>query len=83
MKKKNNSRGCLSLPWGLIHVYDHYFQTSFLKLGQSKSKFCVESAWEVGKKVNINGIGHMTKMATMLIYGKNVQKASPAELLVL
>ena len=30
--------GCLPLPKGYIHVYDHYFQTSFsLKpLGQSK-----------------------------------------------
>ena len=34
-----------------------------------KPKFGVESPWEVGKKVYINGIGHMTKMAVMLIYG--------------
>ena len=25
---------------------------------------------EVGKKINVNGIGHMTKMAAMPIYGK-------------
>ena len=30
----------------------------------------MEPAWEVGKKVYINGTGHMTKMAAMLIYGK-------------
>ena len=31
-----------------------------------------EPPWELGKKVyNINGTGHMTKMATMPIYGKN------------
>ena len=27
--------------------------------------------------VYINGPGHMTKMATMPIYGKNLQKSSP------
>ena len=30
----------------------------------------MEPPWEVGKKVYINGTGHMTKMAAMLIYGK-------------
>ena len=32
--------------------------------------------WEVGKKVYINGTGHMTKMAVMLIHGKNLQKSN-------
>ena len=32
----------------------------------------MEPSWEVGKKVYINGTGHMTKMATMPIYGKNI-----------
>ena len=40
----------------------------------------MEPPWEVGKKVYINGTGHMTKMAAMLIYGKNNQKSSPTEL---
>ena len=30
------------------------------------------SSGEVGKKIYINGIGHMTKMAAMPIYGKNL-----------
>ena len=38
-----------------------------------KAKFRVEPPWEVGKKVYINGTGHMTKMVSMLIYGKNLQ----------
>ena len=33
----------------------------------------MEPPWEVGKKVHINGSGHMTKMAAMLIYGRNLQ----------
>ena len=35
-----------------------------------KAKFYVEPPWEGGTKININGLGHMTKMAAMLIYGK-------------
>ena len=37
-----------------------------------KAKFYVESPWEGGMKVYINGPGHMTKMAAMPIYGKNL-----------
>ena len=37
-----------------------------------KAKFYGESPWEGGTKVYINGLGHMTKMATMPIYGKNL-----------
>ena len=39
-----------------------------------KAKFYVEPPWEGGTKVYINGPGHMTKMATMPIYGKNPSK---------
>ena len=37
-----------------------------------KAKFYVEPLWEGGTKVYINGPGHMTKMAAMPIYGKNL-----------
>ena len=37
-----------------------------------KAKFYVEPPWEGGTKLYINGPGHMTKMATMPIYGKNL-----------
>ena len=37
-----------------------------------KAKFYVESPWEGGTKVYINGPGHMTKMAAMPIYVKNL-----------
>ena len=39
-----------------------------------KAKFYVEPPWEGGTKVCINGPGHMTKMAAMSIYGKNLKK---------
>ena len=39
----------------------------------TKSKFYVAAPWQGGKKVYINGPGHMTKMAAMPIYGKNLK----------
>ena len=33
----------------------------------------MESPWEGGTKVYINGLGHMTKMAATPIYGKNLE----------
>ena len=37
-----------------------------------KAKFNVEPPLERGTKVDINGPGHMTKMAVMPINGKNL-----------
>ena len=37
-----------------------------------KAKFYVEPPWKGGTKVYINGPGHMTKMAAIPIYGKNL-----------
>ena len=36
----------------------------------------MDPPWEVGKKVYINGTCHLTKIAAMLIYGKNIQKSN-------
>ena len=33
----------------------------------------MEPPWEEGTKVYINGQGHMTKLAAMPIYGKNLK----------
>ena len=41
--------------------------------GPIKAKFYVEPPWEGGTKVYMNGPGHMTKMAAMPIYGKNLK----------
>ena len=38
-----------------------------------KANFYVEPPWEGRTKVYINGPGHMTKMAAMPIYGKNLK----------
>ena len=41
--------------------------------------FYVEPPWEGATKVYINGPGHMTKMAAMPIYGKNLKNSSSPE----
>ena len=41
--------------------------------GPIEAKFHVEPPWEGGTKVCSNGPGHMTKMTTMPIYGKNLK----------
>ena len=73
---------------GNIHAYNHYFQTIFKHDFSETSwlinaKFHEEPPWELGKKVYINGTGHMTKMAAMSIYGKNLLKGSSPETVVL
>ena len=45
--------------------------------GPIEAKFHVEPPWDGGTKVSSNGLGHMTKMAAMPIYGKNLKKSSP------
>ena len=71
--KKMTSGGCLPLSQGYIHVYINYFQTFFFSetAWPINAKFHEEPPLELGKKVYTNGTGHMTKMATMLINGKN------------
>ena len=47
--------------------------------GQIEAKFYMESPWDGGTKICSNGPGHMTKMATMPIYDKNLKKSSSPE----
>ena len=58
--KKVDPGGCLPLSPHYIHVYDHHFQESSKTTWPIKAKFHVEPPWEGGKKVYINGTGHMT-----------------------
>ena len=47
--------------------------------GPIKVKFHLELLWDGGTKFCSNGPGHMTKMAAMPIYGKNLKKPSSPE----
>ena len=44
-----------------------------------EAKFHVVPPWDGGTKVCSNGPDHMTKMAAMPIYGKNIKKSSSLE----
>ena len=47
--------------------------------GPIEAKFHMEPPWDGGTKVYSNGSGHMTKVAAMPVYGKNLQKSSSPE----
>ena len=54
-----------------IHVFSNLFsvETSW----SIEAKFHVDPLWDRGTKVCSNCPGHMTKMAAMPIYGKNIK----------
>ena len=63
------------------YVFWLHFQTSspLKPLSRLKPNFHVEPPWDGGTKVYSNGPGHMTKIAAMHIYGKNLKKFSSPE----
>ena len=68
----NGSQGSDRCPLGyLLKIF--FSETAW----PIKAKFYVEPPWEGVTKVYINRPGHMTKMAAMPIYGKNLKKSSP------
>ena len=61
-----------------LYVCESTFSNIFSSetTGPIEAKFHVESPWDGGTKVCLNGPGHMTKTADMPIYGKNLKKSS-------
>ena len=47
--------------------------------GPTEAKFHMELPWDGGMKVCSNGPGHMSKVAAMPIYGKNLKYSSSPE----
>ena len=47
--------------------------------GPIATKFHIQPPGPLGKKSCSNGLGHMTNMAAMPIYGKNLKKSSSPE----
>ena len=63
-------------PWSKV------IQISKLKLktvGQFGTKVHMKAWGGIGMKIYINALGHMTNMAAMPIYGKNLKKSSSPE----
>ena len=58
-----------------LYVCVSTFSNNFIETtGPIKVKFHMEPPWDGGTKVCSTGPGHMTKMAAMPIYGKNLKK---------
>ena len=75
-------------PWGVvcpcpgaIYMYISMIMKHLLPetAWPIKAKLHMEHPWEGGKKVYINGQGHMTKMAAMAINRKKLLKSSSPE----
>ena len=66
----------IGYPWSGIHNFKRLTSETAWPI---KAKFYVEPPWEGGTKVYLNDPGHMTKMAAMPIYGKNLKKSSSPE----
>ena len=70
------ARRPLSIVVRLFTISNAFFSETAWPI---KAKFYVEPFWEGDTKVYINRPGHMTKMAAMPIYGKNLKKSSSPE----
>ena len=44
-----------------------------------EAKYQIEPPWDRGREVCLNGPGHMTSLAAMTIFGKNLKKSSSLE----
>ena len=61
----------IGYPWsGVRRPFTISNVFSSVTAWSTKAKIYVEPSWQGGKKVYINGLGHMIKMAAMPIYGK-------------
>ena len=66
--------------WFMSHDQDgRHAQFSLETAWWIEAKFYVEPPWDGGTKIWSNGLYHMTKLATMPIYGKNLNKSSSLE----
>ena len=52
---------------------------SLKKVGKLGTKAHMKALVRMGMKIYTNELGHMTNMATMPIYGKNLKKSSSSE----
>ena len=66
-------QGCLRRPLSVRRPHSLNIFSSETTV-PIEAKFHMESPWDGGTKVCSNGPGHMTKMAAMPIYGKNLKK---------
>ena len=72
------SRSFIDLgPRSLRFTFSNFFYLETTR--PIEAKFHVEPPWDGGMKVCSNGLGHLTNMATMPIYGINFKRSSSLE----
>ena len=71
------SRSFIERPRSLRFTFSNFFSLETARL--LEARFHVEPPWDGGMKVCSNSLFHMTNMATMPIYGKNLKKSSSLE----
>ena len=76
--ESQRSRSFIALhPRSLRFTFSNFFSLEISR--PIEAKFYMEPPWDRGMKVCSNGLCHMTNMATMPIYGKNLKKSSSLE----
>ena len=61
----------------LVQVHSDSTLSNFFSLETAKpieANFHVKTPWDRETKICLNGLGRMTKLAAMFIYGKNLKK---------
>ena len=81
LMRNNLPKGVVGSCPGAIHMYMTQFSKLFLLCNSlaNQSQISCGAYLGRGKKVYINGPGHITKMADTRIYGKTLQKYSTPE----
>ena len=60
-------------------TFSNFFSSKKKNTRPIEAKFHNEPPWDIGMKICSNVPGHMTKMASRPIYGKNLQKFPSSE----
>ena len=69
LNEYQRSRSFIDLgPSHSYSMFSNFFST--ITARPVEAKFHVSLSWDGGMEVTANGLGHMTKMGTMPIYGK-------------
>ena len=70
MKIKSQGHSLTFIEDHSVSTLSNFFSLDTARL--TKATFHVEPPWDGEMKACSNGLGHMTKMAAMPIYGKNL-----------
>ena len=75
MNKKGQCHSLTLVPCHIESTFSNFF---FLETAWPiEAKFYVEPPWDESMKVCTTGPSHMTKLAIMFIYSKNLKQSSP------